>query len=214
LRAADNSELAAETWLAQHRREVAGLLTNEPDPNTLSQQEMEESTALQLSYYGQDGVVVDWDAALLIDEPKNFSECLYLMEIANLQLAELEAYDRLIDDSLERAYRDLRSRGLKSRVNVLRDLQELRMDLARFNDEISNITKFFGDWHLARIYQALSTRLHLSDWHRSVERKLQTLDELYGMLAQDRMNRLMLILEVTIVVLFVLDVLLIFLRAK
>ena len=29
------------------------------------------------------------------------------MELANLQLAELEAYDRMLDDALERAYRDL-----------------------------------------------------------------------------------------------------------
>ena len=52
-------------------------------------------------------MVVDWDAALIIDEPQNFDETLYVMELANLQLAELEAYDRMLDDALERAYRDL-----------------------------------------------------------------------------------------------------------
>ena len=55
-------------------------------------------------------MVVDWDAALIIDEPQNFDETLYVMELANLQLAELEAYDRILDDSLERAYRDLSAR--------------------------------------------------------------------------------------------------------
>ena len=29
---------------------------------------------------------------------------VYLMELANLQLAELEAYDRLLDDVIDRAY--------------------------------------------------------------------------------------------------------------
>jgi len=33
------------------------------------------------------------------------------MELANMQLAELEAYDRILDDSLERAYRDLTMRA-------------------------------------------------------------------------------------------------------
>jgi len=136
------------------------------------------------------------------------------MEIANLQLAELEAYDRMLDDSLDRAYRDLRSRSLKSRAHVLRELRELRIDLARFSDELSNITKFFGDWHLARTYQALSARLHLGDWHQSIDKKLQTLDDLYGLLAHDRMNRLMLILEVTIVLLFIVDLVLIFVHLK
>jgi hypothetical protein len=210
----DGATFSAEDWLERHRDDVAALLTQEPEPGLLSRQESQESTARHLSYYRSDLVVVDWDAALLIDERRNFAESLYLMEIANLQLAELEAYDRLLDDSLDRAYRDLRSRSLKSRANVLRELRELRIDLARFSDELSNITKFFGDWHLARTYQALSARLHLADWHQSIDRKLQTLDDLYGLLAHDRMNGLMLILEITIVLLFIVDLILIFMHIK
>ena len=214
LRDADAGSGNAEEWLAMHRREIAALLTQEPESALLSVQETEESTARYLSYYGDDLVVVDWDAALLIDARRNFAEALHLMELANLQLAELEAYDRLLDDSLERAYRDLRSRSLQSRASVLRELRELRIDLARFSDELSNITKFFGDWHLARIYQALAARFHLADWHESIDRKLKTLDDLYAMMAQDRTNRLMLILEVTIVLLFIVDLAMLFARLK
>lgn len=202
-----DSDSRAEDWLAAHRREIAAILTEEPDLSTLSTQEAEESTARHLSYYGGDLIVVDWDAALILDEPRNFDESLYVMELANLQLAELEAYDRLLDDSLDHAYRDLRSRGFRSRAAVLRELRELRIDLARLSDELSNITKFFGDWHLARIYQAVASRFHLADWHHSIDEKLKTLDDLYGMLAQDRMNRLMLFLEVTVVFLFIADIL-------
>lgn len=204
----------AEEWLAMHRREIAALLTQEPESASLSDQETEESTARYLSYYGDDLVVVDWDAALLIDERRNFAEALHVMELANLQLSELEAYDRLLDDSLDRAYRDLRSRGLQSRAAVLRELRELRIDLARFSDELLNITKFFGDWHLARIYQALAARFHLADWHEAIDKKLETLDDLYAMLAQDRTNRLMLLLEVAIVLLFIVDLVLLFVRVK
>jgi hypothetical protein len=198
--------ISAESWLAANRREVASILTQERDDGRLSRQESEESTARHLSYYGQDLVVVDWDAALVIDEPRHFDEALYLMELANLQLAELEAYDRLLDDSLDRAYRDLRIRSLGSRTAVLREVRELRIDLARLSDELSNITKFFGDWHLARIYQALAARFHLADWHHSIDQKLQTLDDLYGMLAHDRTNLMMLLLEATIVLLFIADI--------
>ena len=124
---------------------------------------------------------------------------------ANLQLAELEAYDRILDDSLERAYRDLGARPLRGRTAVLRELREIRIDLARFNDELSNITKFFGDWHLARIYQNISARFHLADWHGAIDRKLKTLDDMYQLLNHDQTNRWMLILEVTIVLLFIID---------
>lgn len=210
----ERGTMRAEEWFAERRREVAALLTEEPDPERLSQQEAEESTTLHLSYYGHDLVVVDWDSALLLDERHNFAEALHLMELANLQLAELEAYDRLLDDSLEVAYRDMRSRGLRSRIAMLRDLRELRIDLTRLSDELSNTTKFFGDWHLARLYAALSSRFHLGDWHRSIDEKLEALGDLYGLLAQDRTNRLMLILEVTIVLLFIADILMLLMRGR
>jgi uncharacterized Rmd1/YagE family protein len=86
--------------------------------------------------------------------------------------------------------------------------------MARFNDELSNITKFFGDWHLARIYEKISSRFHLSDWHRTIDGKLKTLDDLYQLLKHDQTNRWMMILEATIVLLFIIDVVLLVMGMK
>jgi len=206
--------LNAEDWLRQQRREVAALLTQEPDIDHLSTQEADESTSRFLSYYDRDLVVVDWDAALIIDQPQQFDETLYVMELANLQLAELEAYDRLLDDALERSYRDLGERPLRSRSHTMRELREIRIDMARFNDELSNTTKFFGDWHLARIYEKISSRFHLSDWHRTIDGKLKTLDDLYQILKHDQNHRVMLWLEIAIVLLFVIDLVILLLGLK
>src|SRR3989442_5043828 len=214
LRTKDGTPLSAEDWLKVHRREIASLLTQEPDIDHLSKQEADESTGRFLSYYEHDLVVMDWDAALIMDDPEHFDETLYVMELANLQLAELEAYDRILDDALERSYRDLGEKPLRRRGDVLRELREIRVDLARLSDELSNITKFFGDWHLARIYENVSARFHLSDWHRTIDEKLKTLDNLYQLLQHDQTNRLMLILEATIVLLFVVDLVLLFVGLK
>lgn len=211
---AEGTALRAENWLQTHRRAVASLLTQEPDADHLSKQESDESTGRFLSYYEHDLVVIDWDAALIVDERRNFDETLYVMELANVQLAELEAYDRILDDSLERAYRDLTSRPARGRAATLRELREIRIDLARFSDELSNITKFFGDWHLARIYENISARFHLSDWHRTIDDKLRTLDNLYELLNHDRTNRWMLILELTIVLLFIIDLVILVVGVK
>jgi hypothetical protein len=210
----DGAAVSAQNWWRAHRRSVASLLTQEPDIEHLSKQEADESTGRFLSYYLDDLVVVDWDAALIIDRPEHFDETLYVMELANLQLAELEAYDRILDDSLERAYRDLAARPMRGRAVILRELREIRIDLARFSDELSNITKFFGDWHLARIYENISARFHLGDWHKTIDKKLQILDDLYQLLNHDQTNRWMLILEVTIVLLFVIDLVILFLGLK
>jgi hypothetical protein len=202
---AENEPMNAEQWFHAHRRQIAALLTQEEEIERLSKQEAEESTARFLSYYEDDIVVLDWDAALLVDAPQDFDESLYIMELANLQLAELEAYDRLLDEALERSYRDLGERPLRSRLDIMRELREIRIDLARLNDELSNTTKFFGDWHLARIYEKIASRFHLGDWHRTIDGKLRTLDDLYQILKHDQNNRVMVWLEISIVVLFVID---------
>ena len=211
---AEQPPVSGEAWLQLNRRQVASLLTQEADVSQLSRQEAEESTGKFLSYYQNDLVVVDWDAALLVDERAEFDETLYVMELANLQLAELEAYDRLLDESLERSYRDLSQRRWRGRVHVLQELREIRIDLARFSDELMNITKFIGDWHLARVYETISARFHLADWHRTIDEKLKTLDGLYEILKHDQNNRWMLSLEVTIVLLFIIDLIILFAGAK
>lgn len=208
----DGQPVRSEDWLVQNRRQVAAILTEEPDADKLSSQEAKDSTNRYISYYDRDLVVIDWDAALVVDEPKNFDETLYLMEVANVQLEELEAYDVILDEATERAYRDLARRHPITGYSksVQQSLREIRVDMARLSDELSNTTKFFGDWHLARIYKALSERFHLADWHHTIDEKLKTLDDMYQLLAADRNNRVMLLMEAAIVALFIIDIVLLF----
>ena len=209
------NHIRGEQWFKTYRKEIAALLTQEENPSRLAKQEIEESTVRSLSYYEHDLVVVDWDSSLIVDQKENFNETVYAMELANLQLAELEAYDRILDDSLDRCYRDLSLHAMKGRRSVLKELREIRIDLARCSDELQNITKFFGgDWHIARVYESIATRFHLSDWHRTIDSKLATLDNMYQMLSSDRNNQLMLSLEVTIVLLFIIDLVILFVGLK
>jgi hypothetical protein len=200
-------DVTAEHFLQTNRRDVAALLTQEPDPDQLSTQEAEESSSKFFSYYHDDICVIDWDAALVVDDPREFDETLYIMELANVQLAELEAYDRLLDDAVERTYRHLAGGRFGTRFGgQQRELRELRVDSARISDELGNITKFFGDWHLARLYQGLAARFHLAEWHGNVRNKLQALDEIYHLIHSERTNRTMIFLEVMIVLLFVIEI--------
>ncbi|HOF18539.1 MAG TPA: hypothetical protein PK082_06490 [Phycisphaerae bacterium] len=208
LRGPGGGPVESETWLADNRRQIAALLTEEYDAEHLSVQEAEESTSLYLTYYEHDLAVVDWDAALVADDPANFNEVLHFMELANVQLAELGAYDLLLDAALDRSYRDLKGARFRWHREPVRGLREIRLDMARLSDELSNTTKFFGDWHLARLYQNLSQRFHLADWHRVIGEKLRAIDGLYEVLKHDQTNWWMILLEGTIVLLFIIDVIL------
>ncbi len=211
LPAAARAGTRTEDWLRENRQAVAALLAQEKEATRLSNQEAVESTERYLTYYESDLVVTDWDAALVIGEKDSLEEILHVMELANVQLAELAVYDRVLDGALETAYRDL-SRPRRVSREVSRNLREIRVDLARLNDELLNITKFFGDWHLARIYQNLFGRFHLGDWSDVINDKLRTLADLYHLLHQDWLNRWMAILESTIVLLFIIDLILLLLR--
>jgi hypothetical protein len=217
---ADSAEAASpsfgesmEEWLRRGEREVAALLDGEADPACLSDQEVEETMKHKYSYYRHDLAVIDWDAALVVDTPDGCQDVLYVLEAANLQLAELKVYDAKLDAVLDKAYDDVelatRPSAFRSRQGVLAELREIRMDLTKVADELSNIAKFFGDWHLARIYMGCDARFHLRQWEDMVSQKLRALDGLYTILQQDSMNRVMLLLEIGIVALFIIDLVII-----
>ncbi len=200
----------AQAWLSAHRREVAGLLTEESDFERLSHSEVDETVRHSYSYTVRDLLVVDWNSALIVDEEGTPDDVLYVIEMANLQLNEYRHYDQVLEAALDRAYIDVESYSRKPPLfaeprQVLRSLREVRIDLTKMSEELDNITKFFGDWHLARLYLGCSERFHLNEWQGSLAAKLKTLDGLYKLLMDEMGTRRMLVLEAAIVLLFIVD---------
>jgi len=205
------TELGAERdathWLGQNRREIAELLT-EAKPNTLSEMQVAEVVRIARSYEITDLVVIDWDAALVVDLGGYVDDTLYVLELANLQLEEYRVIDRRLDRYLDRAYGDLKRRrfglfGTYSRT--LSALRVFRVDVTKLNDEITHISKFFGDWYLARVYLGAGERFYLNQWRQSVEDRLGQLDQLYTVVNSDINNRRMTWLEILIVVFFAIE---------
>jgi hypothetical protein len=90
----------------------------------------------------------------------------------------------------------------------------LRVELAKLADEVTHVTKFIGDWHLARVYLLARERFHLDQWRASVVDRLGGLDQLYTLAQGERYNRRMLILEFIIVLLFAVDLVALFLLKR
>lgn len=203
-------ESDADGWLDAHRIEVAGLLTG-LDGATLSESRVAEASRHRCALERTDAVVVDWDAALVIDAAGRVDDVLYVLEVANLQLQEWKVLDAVLDRHLDRAHDHFaRSPGVFSLGwgATLRDLRRLRADAARLTDEVSNIGKFFDDWYLARVYQSAKDRFHLDAWRASVDHRLSQLGRIYGAMQADANDRRMLWLEVLIVLLIAVELLL------
>ena len=194
-------------WLDAHRREVAGLLT-ETEPATLSEMQVAEVSRIRRSFANSDAVAIDWDAALVVDLTGYVDDVLYVLELANLQLEEYRVMDQRLDAYLDRAYDDVTKRrfGLFwAYTGVLSTLRQFRVDVTKLNDEVTHISKFFGDWHLARVYLGASERFYLDHWRKSVEDRLSQLDNLYSVVNSDVSNRRMMWLEIIVVIFFAID---------
>ena len=202
-------------WLGQQRRNVAGLLTETP-ASQLSEAQVGEVLRIQRSFEISDLTVIDWDAALVVDLTGYVDDVLYALELANLQLEEFRVMDRRLDQYLDGAYEDLERRPLPlfgRASKTLQNLRRFRVDVAKLADEVTHITKFFGDWYLARVYLDARDRFYLDQWRASVDQRLAQLDKLYSVVHAEVNERRMLWLEVIIVIFFALD-LLILLWAK
>ena len=163
---------------------------------------------LQRSFANSDLVVIDWDAALVIDLTGYLDDVLYVLELANLQLEEFRLMDRALDALPRRAYRDLerRRRCWAFRAVAGLRLRQFRVDLARLTDEVTNITKFFGDWHLARVYLAGPGRFYLEQWRQASISGWPNWTSSIAVQRRGQYERRMLWLEIVIVILFVIDV--------
>jgi hypothetical protein len=199
-------------WLGGQRNRVAGLLSDLPGER-LSDSQVNEVLRQTWSLEKSDVVVIDWDAALIVDLAGPPDDVLYVLEVANLQLEEFKMMDQALDGALDRAYLDLERRTLsllRPPTRTLRKLRWLRVDLTHLADEVTNITKFVGDWYLARVYLAARERFHLDRWRQSVEQRLSQLDQFYSVVQNDVYERRMLWLEILIAVFFAIDLFAIF----
>jgi hypothetical protein len=209
-----DGETDAERWVASHAREICGLLSD-LEPAAVSESQIHEMMQHEMGLERSDRVVIDWDAALIVDLADEPDEVLYALEIANLQLQELKALDTILNQHVDRAYHHFsRQTGVFAFGwgSVLQELRQLRMDSAKLADEVTNITKFIGDWYLARVYLLAKDRFHLDGWRASVDQRLSQLDRIYAALQSEANDRRMLWLELMILGLILIELLLGFLR--
>ncbi|HKZ23303.1 MAG TPA: hypothetical protein VJ224_02760 [Thermoplasmata archaeon] len=208
------SEVPVRTFTEAWRREVTALLSNDPRPDAISDAEVEDTWRSWFSYYHDDLVVVEWDAALVIEPSATYEDTLTVFEIANLQLLELRTYDAFLDRVVDKAYDDLedlleRRPLFRSGRDTVQELAELRMDLAEATFQVGNISKLWGDWFLGKVYRACVRKFELEAWRATVEDKMADLTAMYEIARSEVDARRMLILEILVVLLFAADLVLI-----
>jgi hypothetical protein len=177
-----------ERFLA-HAQLIASLLKSEREP--LALREIEHTLSVRIQYGRDDLAIIDWDGAILFDRDGDVDEEIELLALANLQLLRHRLLDRDLDarvshlasmvgrpgqSSLELHHRDV-SRGLMETIaHRTRSISELQ----RLEREI----KLIGDWYSARFYETATGKFKIPDWRRSIQAKLESLEDIYSVVAE------------------------------
>ena len=212
------TDSSPEPLLGPGRDTIAALIASEP-PGTLVPAIVEAALKHTLRYRKDDAVVIGWDHALVVSPPGRYEDVLDVMELANLELLEFRTYDDYLDRRLDESFAALdrlwAPGGLfRSARGALKDISELRVDFARLTDNLHDTGKLFGEWYVAKLHSHLRDAFHLASWERAVAAKMETLEDMFQLAEEEANHRRSLILEIMIVMLFVLDLILLFVLKK
>lgn len=195
----------------QETFDLVPLLSGERSP--LSDAARQDLLRNRFSYYTDDLVVLTWDRAFIY-EPRSDTDVIDVLEVANAQLLEMRYYDELLDDELPRMYdlvqRTARAGGIFSSrryAELARRLYALVAEVTELTEKVDNALQVTEDVYLARIYAAALELFRVRLVSRAVERKLAIIRDTYSALYDEASSSRTTLLEVTIVALFVVEIL-------
>lgn len=201
------------------RVNLARLLLGETEERHLSAQERAEVTQTSFSYTEHDLAVIDWNGAFVY-EPSGSMDIPDVLEIVNAQLLELRYYDELLDRSIAGVYDGLNTPQRHGWLRLFsspyrrfaRRVLVTLLEMSEFIERVENSLKIIGDFYLARVYEGAVKRLRIRQWQASVTRKQKMLNQVYTLLKGEVDTDRALILEATIVLLIVSEIVLAFLK--
>jgi hypothetical protein len=155
-----------------------------------------------------------WDRAFNY-EPRDDSDVMDVLDVANAQLLEMRYYDQLLDAELPKMY-DLvqamqRSRpllGSRRFANLARRFYTLVAEVTELREKVDNALQVTEDVYLAPIYTAAHEMFRVASVNAAVDRKLAIIRDTYTALYDEASAARSALMEAAIIVLIVIEVVL------
>ncbi len=152
---------------------VAQVLRCEAEP--LSKSQIKDSLLLNISYYQQDLVIVDWAASLVWGS--NMQDSIDIIETVNLISEKLNWFEDKLDSILA---------GFRTQLQQKRSLKKVLWEIIRINTsfteqlgKIKSRAEVMGDYYYSKLFQLVDKRTYLSETLESnVNAKLKEIAEL------------------------------------
>lgn len=178
-----------EVYLSLYGDRIAAFLKNERVP--LDEEEVTATLSSYLKYGKDDITIVDWDGAFIFDPAADFQSNIELFEIANLQLLKSRMLADDLDDRLKKTIHLVKApKGLsivssREVTRVLKEVIEIRTASILESEATEHNIKLIGDWYSARLYSLIAKKFHLDSWKIDIKEKLDTLEDVYTMAAEN-----------------------------
>jgi hypothetical protein len=193
---------------------VPKLLLGERSDRPLAPGQRAEMLRHAYSYLDDDLVLIDWDSAFVL-EPSGSRDVPDVLELGCGQLQGTRYYDQLMDEELATIYDrvELAGKGTMSQLiwspydRVAREVHERWLDVTEVTERVETSIKVVGDFYLARVYRGALERLRVPEWQKAVYRKQALIAQVYALLKGQIDTRRSMLLELTIVLLIVFELL-------
>jgi hypothetical protein len=162
-----------------------------------------------MSYYPDDLVIVDWNAAIIYD--RDYEDTANVLEFLNVELLETRYIDSILDQRIEE-YGALVHRKTEWPVplrtpykRTLQELAEMRTESLLLAERVENSLKLVGDPYLARVHSAAAERFHLREWGHIISDKLDIIGTFYQILADRVRTSQSQALELTVIIVIIIE---------
>lgn len=206
--------LTAEALLERHGATLAQTLLFET--KLLSRELQETALSQRISYYADDLVLLEWNAALIYDA--DYEDTVNVLELLNVELLESRFIDAHLARRLEEYARLIRRRGAlplplrNPYKKAIEELSDARIEASLLAERVENALKLIGNLYLARLHALGAARFYLKDWQHQIREKLDIASEFYQVLTDRVHTAQSHTLELIVIVLILVEVVMGFLR--
>jgi hypothetical protein len=177
-----------EVFVTTFGDKIVSHLKNERLP--LDEEELNSTLSYHLKYARGDMAIVDWDGAFLFDPNGLFEENIELFQTVNLQLLRYRTLDKKLDKRLSATLGFQQGRpGSILQSGKVRDslleIMQIRTESILETEQVEYSIKLIGDWYSAKLYSLISKKFHLDTWKGYIDKKLDTIEDIYSMAAEN-----------------------------
>lgn len=168
--------------------DIVAFLKSEKLP--LDEKEIDYTVATQIKYAKDDLVIIDWDGAFIFEPTGKIESVVDLFQLANLELLRYRILDFDLDNRLSKANRLIQKSPRarfrqKEMAQAFKEIITLRSQSIAEFDSLEREMKLIGDWYSARLYELISKKFKLNEWRKGVQEKLDSLEDLYGIISEN-----------------------------